>query len=219
MNKRQRRPLTGRYFVCLLYPDDDLFEYRLKQLDDHYEYVGIKHDKDTWDFPDTDHEVGDLKKPHYHFVFRIPSKNPTSLISVFNRLTLPYHPVYDEIGDGKVLKCLDGAAAVCLNRRASFRYLVHADDLNKAQYCEDDIISNSSDMLHDCLNAIMNSSIDYKVLEMIELLDNIDYVIDAKEFAILCAQAGLWSAVRGTPQWMLQNILESHNNYYSYDQS
>lgn len=212
MSRRTRRPLSGRYFCVLLYPDDSLWDYRLKQLQEHYEYVCIKHDKDVWDFPDTDHEVGDLKKPHYHFVIRIPSKNPTSLISVFNRLSLPYVPLKDDQG---ILKQLDGPACVCLNRRASFRYLVHADDLNKVQYSEDDIQSNNSDMLHDCLNAIMNSSLDYKVLEMVELLDNIDYPISKKDFAVLCAQAGLWSAVRGTPQFMLQDMLEEHNNQFN----
>lgn len=208
MSKTVRRPLTGRYFMCILYPDDDLFDVRKKALDDHYDYVGILHDKDVWDFPDQDHKVGDLKKPHFHFVFRIHSKNPTSLISVYNRLTLPYKPVYGDLGE---LKQLDGAATVALNRRACFRYLVHADDLNKAQYSEDDIITNCAELHHDCLNAIMNSSLDYKVIEMIETLDNITYPVTRKEFALICAQAGLWSAVRGTPQWILQDILDKHN--------
>lgn len=208
MSKTVRRPLTGRYFMCILYPDDDLFDVRKKALDDHYDYVGILHDKDVWDFPDQDHKVGDLKKSHYHFVFRIHSKNPTSLISVYNRLSLPYKPVYGELGE---LKQLDGSATVALNRRACFRYLVHADDLNKAQYSEDDIITNCAELHHDCLNAIMNSSLDYKVIEMIETLDNINYPVTRKEFALICAQAGLWSAVRGTPQWILQDILDKHN--------
>lgn len=203
--KSFKRPLTGRYFVGVLYPDDKDFARKHSIIDSHYLWVRALHDRDI-DFDDKP------LKPHYHYVFRIPSGNPTSLISVYNRLNVEPEIVYDD--DGTTIKEILGTFSVAVNRRGCYRYLLHADDLNKAQYPDEVLESNDPEMLNQCLAACSNDCLDLKVQELIYLIDNSNAFISKRDLILMAAGAGLFSAVRGIPTGYLDAILEEHNKNY-----
>lgn len=199
-----KRPLTGRQFNLLLYPDDPLYSLRLDTLNSNYRWVGIEHDRDI----DAD---GEILKPHIHVVARLPSAKPTTLKSFADRLQLPYELQRDE--NNKISAIVGCHAEVCRNYQRSLRYLVHADDLDKYQYSTSSLFG-SSEMIKDVLDAVKKKSIDEKVIDLFDLLDNTHCYLNESEFARLVAGAGLWSALKSTPHWIIQPALEAHNAKY-----
>ena len=81
-------------------------------------YRMINHNKDTFE------ETGELKKEHTHIVLSF--KNQRTGKRIYNFLDLE-HNAYVE---------------PCRSLRQSIRYLIHADDENKANYSLEDIIHN-----------------------------------------------------------------------------
>lgn len=77
---RSGKPKRYNYFAFILYPDclehQKIFEYVRGYLSDIMDVAYILHDRDRWneDKYDDDgvllHNKGDLKKPHYHVVYR-----------------------------------------------------------------------------------------------------------------------------------------------------
>lgn len=58
---------TYRYFQLILYPDDPSCADRIAYLTEKYSiWAYILHDKDV-------KEDGTLKKPHYHFIIKMPN--------------------------------------------------------------------------------------------------------------------------------------------------
>ena len=101
----------ARIFTGVLYPDSKSYDYQviLGVLSDVFqEFAYILHDQDV----DIN---GKPKKPHIHWLRRL--ENPTTIGGISLRTTIPAH----DIEAGKSFKAL-------------VRYLVHLDDLDKAQY-------------------------------------------------------------------------------------
>lgn len=190
---------TGRYFNALLYLDDVRYPSQIQALNDFYRWVGAIHDKDI----DND---GNLKKPHVHVVARIPSSNATTLRSFVDRVGLSYDTTHD---DGSVTTSVH--AQVCKSFRSSLRYLVHADDLNKFQY-DEDILIGTNDMIGEAHKAINNVTLDSKVLELLDRLDDIDAPITSySDFLRFACGLGLYSAVRSIAY---SEVIKEHNERY-----
>lgn len=199
-----KRKLTGRSFMALLYPDDPLFDSQKSVISSKYRFVGILHDRDI----DSD---GNLKKPHEHVILRLPTGNPTSLKSVADSLLMDYDELRDDSG---ILIRLDRCKVqVCNSYRSSCRYLVHADDLDQFQYPLSDLFG-SEDMIKDVKRFTSSNTLDEKVLELFDLIDNCHSYIDRGSLARMCAGAGLYSAFRAVPSWIMEPYLESHNSKY-----
>lgn len=124
-----------RTFACELYPEDDEHMKILEYIIKYYEYAYILHDKDIWDEEKVDddgvtiHNVGDIKKPHYHVI--ISFKNPRSLEKLKN-----------ELGVKHLETC---------NFYFYARYLIHKDYPRKYQYEEKEIITNMELRIHNAL--------------------------------------------------------------------
>lgn len=190
---------TGRYFNALLYIDDERYPCQIQALNDYYRWVGAVHDKDI----DND---GNLKKPHVHVVARLSSSNATTLRSFVDRVDLCYKRVHE---DGSVTESVH--AQVCNSFRSSLRYLTHADDLNKFQYGEDCLIG-TNDMIGEAHKAINNVTLDSKVLELLDRLDDIDAPINSySEFLRFACGLGLYSAVRSIAY---SEVIKEHNERY-----
>lgn len=190
---------TGRYFVALLYPDDERYPSQIQALNDLYRWVGAVHDKDI------DNE-GNLKKPHVHVIARIPSSNATTLRSFVDRVGLEYTTRHE---DGSVSASVH--AQVCKGLRSSLRYLTHADDLNKYQY-DEDILIGTNDMIGEAHKAINNVTLDEKVIELLDRLDDLDAPINRySDFLRFACGIGLYSAVRSIAY---SEVIREHNERY-----
>lgn len=198
------RPLTGRQFNALLYPDDPLYSDRLETLSNYYRWVGILHDRDI----DADNEI---LKPHVHIVARLPSSNGTSLKSFADRLQLPYDVLRDD--NNKIIDIVGCHAEVCRNYKRSLRYLLHADDLDKFQYDTSSLFGDP-EMIKEVVSAVENLTLDSRIVKLIDLLDNTHCYLSESDFARLVAGAGLWSALKSMPHWIIQPIFEAHNEKY-----
>lgn len=102
---------------------------------------------------------GEAKKPHRHVIIFFPSKKSEKQVQ----------EISDNLSGVKVM------ARECLVRdaRGAVRYLVHADDPNKAQYPIEEIISLGGADLLDYFNDA--SDVDTSVGEMMDWLDNDEY--------------------------------------------
>lgn len=198
------RKLSGRSFIALLYPDDARYPSQRSVISSRYRFVGILHDRDI----DND---GILKKPHEHIILRLPSGNPTSLLSVANSLSMDFTEVRSD--DGTLLR-LDGCKVqVCNSYRSSCRYLLHADDQDQYQYLVSDLFGDDF-MIKDVKKFVSHNTLDEKVLELFDLIDSVHAYISRPDLARMAAGAGLYSAFRAVPSWIMEPYLESHNSHY-----
>lgn len=98
----------SRQFFVLLYPDNDLHVEVLEKIRKTYEYVCIRHDKDT-------DGAGELKKEHIHVFLKF--KNAKWNTAVLDELGLEARFI-EEIKSEK----------------AALQYLLHANEENKHHY-------------------------------------------------------------------------------------
>lgn len=109
----------ARNFQGIVYPDSESYsceEVLASGLDYFESFAYILHDKDL-------NDKGELKKPHYHWLGKV--KTPLKISVVSNRLGVP-----------------ENAVEFCHSYRQFLRYLIHADNPEKAQYDVDQIQGN-----------------------------------------------------------------------------
>ena len=122
MNKKEKR---YRAFTGTIYPDSTSYNYSdilLLGLEYFDEFGYITHDKDI------NEESGELKKSHIHWVGRL--KNPRTLKTIANKF---------DLNDNDV-ECVKSFKAIV-------RYLIHADNEDKAQYNISDIQGSINDLM------------------------------------------------------------------------
>lgn len=198
MSKRKnprKEPTSSRYFTAILYLDDERFPSQLEVLNSSYRWVGIVHDRD---FDENDN----LKKSHMHIVARLPSGNSTTKKSFVDRVNLEYRKVHK---DGSVTSSVH--AQCCINYRGALRYLVHADDLDKQPYDENDL-QGHPEMISDAIKAIQNRDLNTTTIELLDRLDDIPVALSYSDFLRVMCGYGLASAVRSVK---VNILLEEHN--------
>lgn len=138
-----REKKEGRVFQCLLWEEEftpEELQCKLNRLNYYWEkYYYIKHDKDVYTEHDADkwnlehgtdepfpHEIGEVKKPHYHC---IGVCSPALLGRAAIKFDLPSHRVQ------KVDK-----------KKSAIRYLIHLDNPEKHQYLPEEIVTNDLDV-------------------------------------------------------------------------
>lgn len=174
----------SRAFKLNLYREDVTHSKALSLIPDYCDYALIEHDSDIDD-------DGQLKKPHVHVFIRFP--NPRYLNSV-----------------AKDFGIASNYIRPCGDSRSFVRYLVHKDSPSKFQYDENSIKTNIPDFVRECLLSNRDKSESEKVLEVLELLDDIHSYIDTRSFVRLVARAGLFDVFRRSQYTFLQ-ILKEHN--------
>lgn len=174
----------SRAFKLNLYREDVTHSKALSLIPDYCDYALIEHDSDIDD-------DGQIKKPHVHVFIRFP--NPRYLNSV-----------------SKDLGIASNYIRPCGDSRSFVRYLVHLDSPNKFQYDSNKIITNVPDFVKECLSFEREKSESEKVMEVLDLLDEIHSYIDTRSFVRLVARAGLFDVYRRSQYTFLQ-ILKEHN--------
>lgn len=188
--------IRSRVYVCILYPEDTSQEHAIQILTNGtYQAVGILHDQDIQLDDSTgevklDQETGQpaLKKPHFHFVLRF--KNAKYLMALARELSI--EPNY--------LRPSSDFRAAC-------RYLIHLDNPEKFQYSPDALIGS---LAAQALEALDDTTEDQKALQILDLIEDSDYLSTA-QLIRLCAKQGRWSTLRRGGSWFI-NALHEHND-------
>lgn len=139
----------GKYSSFVCYDLSGIL--RLIEMDCVSEYAYILHDKDKRLNADTG-EIED-KKPHYHlYIHFISQPSKDTIINILGSC------IYQSVK----------------NKRSLFRYFLHLDDSDKAQYNKDSIISNFP--LENYLNYKSNDDFEVESLKKIfEFIQSPDY--------------------------------------------
>lgn len=105
----ENKRVVNRYFVAVLYPQDENYKYYLDFIMKNYlEVTYITHNKDV-------DENGEIKKEHTHVLFKV-GENARHLNAIAKEIGIPGN-------------YLQGC-----NKTAMLRYLIHLDNPNKTQY-------------------------------------------------------------------------------------
>lgn len=188
-------------FRLELYPDDPKHQeafIRLKSLG--WNYVGILHDADVFDYDDLDRNItiGDPVKPHFHFVINIPGS------------ARYVNGVAKELGiDSRwLLPCIEGTNG---DKVFAIRYLLHMDKPEAFQYSSDSLFGN---WLSYALSVVTESADKPceadEVLRLVSLLDGCD-TMTYRQYLTLACQNGLWPYFRKLG-YGVKMLLEEHNH-------
>lgn len=194
------KPSRYRTFNIVAYESDTFqsFFENVKKLD----FACIYHDKDVYTNEDFEKEkisqsqVGQLKKPHYHYVIHF--KNARSISSVAKLLLIPPHYV---------------AWSNDLNR--DLRYLIHADDSDKFQYNKDLVFC--SDYMQRLFNKAIDGRFDDEIfLTMLQMLNDEQYNVSVSTMSAKFAFAGyFYEFRRNFAMWNV--LIKEHNGAVSYE--
>lgn len=125
--RKEREGTRVRCWLLVFYPDSAPAEWAELLSEVHLPvWVSPLHDKDTWteadEKKDPKHKAGTMKKPHYHLIAQYPDKvSRDDFLADFGFLNGPTN------------------VKVCKSLISMVRYLVHADDPDKAQYEKADV--------------------------------------------------------------------------------
>lgn len=133
------KPLRSEKFLGVLYPDSTSYDCEsVKQSirDNFDKFAFCVHDKDV------DPDTGELIKPHIHWVAK---RSQTTIQHISSLIGLPEHDIN-----------------ICKKFNKAVRYLIHADDPEKYQYCPDDVEINFEFVFNDSVALLrLNMLVDY----------------------------------------------------------
>lgn len=183
MGKSPKTIDKARNICMILYPlEDASHASALEYIKGNYQYASITHDRDTL-------EEGTLKKSHVHVMCRFGQARHISAIA--KELGLEDHYIHK-----------------CGSLEKYGRYLVHADDPDKAQYTLDQVEGDLRPLVAKALEH--EKTEDEKVLALLDLLDSVPQVLTVTQFVKIACANGLYSEVRRNG-FMMTKILEEHN--------
>lgn len=172
-----------RNICMILYPDfDESHAKALEYAKQNYECAYIVHDSDL-------NDDGQEKRVHVHLMARFGNARYVS--SIAQELGIEENYIHK-----------------CGSLEKYGRYLIHADDPDKAQYRFEDVHGDLRPLVAKALER--QKTEDEKVLSVIDLLDSIDSQLNIKQFIVIMAQNGLYSEVRRNG-YMMTKVLEIHN--------
>lgn len=155
-----------RKFAFVVYPDSTSYDCNavLAELQHLPQWSYILHDRDI------DWETGELKKPHYHCLVKVPSPVLRSVIA--NKVGLPPEDIQ-----------------LISSYKKYARYLIHADDADKVQYSPDDVSANWD------YNSVIDLSGDRLAQKIAIFLVNNPRCTQIELFAY-CCENGLYAEYR-----------------------
>ena len=175
----------SRWFGLLLYPDDEKYSFYINYITSTYDYIYILHDKDLDD-------NGSLKKPHVHCVINVSNAKWNTALS--ESITIPLNYIQK-----------------IRNIENSLDYLIHFNDDSKYQYSLDEV-KGTKVLLNKLVSSVNNDGKDenLKNVELLEYISNEKKHIYLKDFALYCAEIGVWDIFRRSALIYVK-IIEEHN--------
>ena len=182
-----------RKFVAVLYPEDTTHAECMEKLKaGGYNFAAILHDKDVYE--DGDH-AGELKKPHWHIVFRF--KNAVWNTAIAKELGIT--PNYLE---------------ACKDVDASLLYLVHFGNEEKAQYNYEEVFGPLRLKLATLLSDTDEGT---RILNIVDIVESSSGPLSCSELLKKAVAAGLYADLRRMGH--LATCLVREHNYEIYYQT
>lgn len=172
-------------FIFTLYPESQ--QYAIDYVKEHWSCAWALHDKDPYDAEDLkeyakDHggdcppwNVGDLKKPHVHFVVRFKNQRYASGVA-------------KELRNKAFCSVSNTAIRRCFNLYKSYVYLWHENEEDKYKY-DPDIVG-----LHDFDPPAQNEGVSEE--EQVATMFDMPKCHSVKELARWAYDNGCWSTFR-----------------------
>lgn len=162
MEKIRNPPTKSKYFCALLYPDSTTYDADkiIKALAEEHLTFALSpvHDKDV-------EKDGSIKKAHYHLLLAYTSATTLSNIrGWFKACGMPESELH--------------SVRVCASGVGYYRYLIHKDNPEKAQYDANDIrVFNDSDELFKKFSKTASEKIDdlVRIFQIVDELNTISF--------------------------------------------
>lgn len=184
--------VRSRCFNMLLYPDNEAHMVALEIIRNSFTYVAIKHDRDEWSAEDAavkdgQHEAGEKKKEHYHLIVKF--KNAVWASSLVDQLGLTLQQ-FEKTGD--------------FDRSA--RYLVHADNSDKAEYSVDELEGN---LVPAVKKALADVDENLRVLQLLDIIDEQAHLTITAAVRLACSN-GMYGELRRMGG-LATAVIQEHN--------
>lgn len=173
-----------RKFSFLLYPDDATHVNALEIIKKSYDYAYILHNQDI-------DKTGNIKKEHWHVLIAV-GKNQLWSSAICKELGIEHNYI-------RKVRNFDRA----------LEYLIHLNDSNKHLYSIDEVYGS----LKVRLSALINSSDkteDEKIIDIVDMLNNINLRLSMKEYVVQCAEMGVYDVLRRSG-YIGVRMLDEHN--------
>lgn len=180
--KENNENYRSRKHGLLLYPEDKSHVEALEKIKS-YNYALICHDKDT-------DEKGELKKAHWHVVINFKEARWRTAVAKDLGITPNY---IREIG----------------NEEKALEYLIHFNEEDKHQYSVSEVEGPLKKKLERYIQQDDTPEED-KVEGMINYILSQEKRVKVADFALYCAQKGVWDVFRRSSVIFIK-ILEEHN--------
>lgn len=174
MSEQKEKPVRARNFAFLVYPESAPADWLGRIQDLHVPgCVSPLHDRDVYTLPSESHQVGDLKKPHWHCLLAFQGVKTVKQI-----LT-----ALDFLGVSHV--------EVVHNMSAMVRYFAHLDNQEKAQYDPSKIVGFCGFDVSKYLYS--GFTLYQEVSAMIDLIEKMDFRTYAGFFTYCLAEkSSVW---------------------------
>lgn len=195
----------SRLMRCMLYPDNPDHLLALEAIRAEIQYVAILHDKDvrlSSDVPDPDDledqcdsefsvSVGELKKPHFHLIFKFPSARYRSAVA-------------------SSLGIEQRFIRKCSNFEGAARYLVHDNAPDKYQY---DLDCLEGPLAPAVAKILAQNDENVRVLELLGYIDSMGFITYSSLISLAC-EKGLYSDLRRMG-YLVSRVVDEHNANWS----
>lgn len=193
--KKKNPNFKSRIHHLTLYPlEDETHKKAIEYVKKNYSYALICHDRDLFDENVVNeegvviHHSGEVKKPHTHLVIEFPNQRYRD--SVCKGIGVPPH--YD-MQD---------------NKQMALTYLIHYNNIEKAQYQVEEVQGNLKQWLVEFLNKKFNTE-EMNLLDIMMYIDAQKYVNYSFLLKWACKN-GYWSSLRRGGTFICKYI-DEHN--------
>lgn len=172
-------------FSLVLYLDDFHHFFAMESLEKGgYQFSACLHDADL-------QADGSLVKPHFHYVVCFPRQKDLSALA-------------------KELDISEQYIEPVRNKVSAERYLIHADNPDKAQYDPSNLFGPLADSVraHVCSGKTEED----KVKSLLCLLDSMPKPCSYRRFLTACCDANLYSVFRRMG-FVLKELMDEHNGW------
>lgn len=181
----------SRFYEIILYKDFPDYEDFINYLNNNYEIIYILHDKDWYNEDTEDHIKGELKKEHFHILFRFENARYKSAFS-------------------KEIDYFDNLITPVSNYKKFLLYMIHFKDKYKYNYSIEELkgSQNLIDITRDLLDKERGEG--ETIADILDYINDQDWYVDQENVIKYCLSSNYWSVFRRN-YIIIRNYLLNHN--------
>ena len=207
--------IKSRAFRIELYEETESYVFKdvVKHIQEHYDYVCIKHDKDVWTKDTEEHKKGEPKKTHWHYVIRWlksprTAKGLSEELGVEERFLLPCYGKEDSK----------------THLKSALLYLTHVDELDKFQYDASEVIGKHDEnddnsgklfaLWQKLISTYYQVTDEEAMTDIADFIDNAKYLSTSQFVRYACAHG--WLQIYRKYCSSIHRQLDEHNYHFNY---